>query len=471
MNFCIKKYLLSLILIVGLSGCGGGTPKQYADYSTGSGFAASDSVSIDNLEVLARVWGFVKYHHPAFSGGSLDADAELFELLPRVAAGGKEERNAVLLGWVRGLGKFRSAEGRYFNKIERGEYVSPTDWGWLEDETLLGGELAATLRDLRYAKCTKPSRYARIVTGGYIDFDAESDFAPFFSDAGYNLLTLFRLWNMAEYYFPSVGLTNKKWAYVLREYIPKFLATKSVRWTIAELIAELSDTHAGMSNNPVYGGYRLPVDLKFVEGKLVVTRAMMGNDELRTGDVIESIDDHASEYFVEWARRYISVSNESVLLRQAAQMAAWSETENTSVVVERDGERWSLDLACVPNGERQRLPRYKLLSPDVGYIYAANFYNKDNAAIMAQFADARAIIVDMRCYPSDFMPFEFVGRYFVPEKVQHVAWMMPVGKQPGYYRKESTSLGFKNDSYYKGKVVVLVNEYTQSSAEYQTMAW
>ncbi len=483
----LRNTLLILILAAALIGCGTSPePKQYVDYSSSSGFKVAnvDSVSVENLEVLAKVWGFAKYHHPVFARETLNADYELFELLPNVAYATEDERNAVLLDWVKGLGEFKSAEEKLRKEIAEKGYTSPTDWEWLGDEELLGPELSGLLQDLRWAKRKKPSRYAYI--NGYVSFDAESTDAPFLgNDTGYNLLTLFRLWNMAEYYFPSVNITNKTWSEVLPEYIPKFLATGSVKWTTAELIAELSDTHSTMSNNPIYHfGSRLPVELGFVEGKLIVTdnRKYLAEGEepvFELGDEIVTIDGHSPQYFVEHTRRYRSASNENALLREAAQLACHVANEKTRVEVMREGIHEELEAGAIGTREfsdrhnnwQESKTYYELLNDSVGYLYPGKFKNADGADIMERLKNTKAIIIDFRCYPSDFMPFEFVGRYFVPDKIQHVIFTKPVGKLPGYFMEEPESLGFKNDDHYKGKVVVLVNEQTQSSAEYQTMAF
>ena len=83
----MKKIVVFLLLVSSLFPSGCSRPKQYADYSRHSGFDRTeiDSATLRNLEVLGRVWGFVKYHHPAFSDDRYDLDFELFELLPLVA--------------------------------------------------------------------------------------------------------------------------------------------------------------------------------------------------------------------------------------------------------------------------------------------------------------------------------------------------------------------------------------------------
>jgi C-terminal processing protease CtpA/Prc len=290
---------------------------------------------------------------------------------------------------------------------------------------------------------------------------------------------------MAEYYFPSVGITNKKWSEVLTEYIPKFLSTDSIRWTTVELIAELSDTHSMMSRNPVYSRRVLPVELKFVEGKLVVTdnRKYLATDgELvfALGDEIISIEGHTPDYFIDRARRYIAASNENALLRDAAQLARTVSGDTVSVVVKRDGKTLNFDIATISVQESstnrnewlKSKPYYELMDdPSIGYMYSEKFKNGDSAAIMEKFKDTKAIIIDLRCYPSGFMPFEFTGRYFVPKSIHHVTWAIPFVNLPGYYKEYPQSLGNNNKNYYKGKVVVLVNEMTQSKAEYTTLAF
>jgi hypothetical protein len=467
--------------------------KQYADYSSRSGFTTpvADSVDVENLVVLAKVWGFVKYHHPAFVDTDYNADYELFELLPQVARADRDERNSVLVKWIECLGEYETAEKTYRKRVARNDYILKADTTWLGDEPLLGAELSERLRELRYAVRLGANRYVQTLQGEMIYF-SESTQAPDSNDTGYNLLTLFRLWNMAAYYFPSVGITDQNWSEVLEEYVPKFLYTDSVVWTTAELIAELSDTHSVMQQNPLVTQWRLPVEWHFVEGKLIVTDPLNGlvlgqAPVFEVGDMIVTIDGHTPEYFIERARKYIAVSNESALARNAAELACYIENDTSQadlrpkkaqIVIERNGRRMIFDLTPIDIrvynlGKREAIEShsyYELLNDSVGYLYPAKYKNADAAAIMTAFHNTKAIVVDMRCYPSDFMPFQFVGQYLVPDVIQHVTFTLAATELPGYYRKAPTSLGRKNDDYYKGMVVVLVDAETQSQAEYTVMA-
>ncbi len=77
------------------------------EFDGGSGIHVSrlSNVQVKNLATLAKVWGFLKYHHPALTGGLRHWDYDLFRILPRVldAADGAAV-NAAITRWIEGLG-------------------------------------------------------------------------------------------------------------------------------------------------------------------------------------------------------------------------------------------------------------------------------------------------------------------------------------------------------------------------------
>ena len=60
----------------------------------------------------------------------------------------------------------------------------------------------------------------------------------------------------------------------------------------------------------------------------------------------------------------------------------------------------------------------------------------------------------------------------MPEGIPFVKFTTGSIEQPGLFTfTESLIAGKENENYYKGKVVILVNEISQSSAEYHAMAY
>lgn len=61
--------------------------------------------TINSLELLARIWGFLKYNHPNIANGSYDWDKELLEFMPSyIETTDLKERDEVLLEWINKFG-------------------------------------------------------------------------------------------------------------------------------------------------------------------------------------------------------------------------------------------------------------------------------------------------------------------------------------------------------------------------------
>jgi hypothetical protein len=80
------------------------------------------------------------------------------------------------------------------------------------------------------------------------------------------------------------------------------------------------------------------------------------------------------------------------------------------------------------------------------------------------------LVIDLRCYPGTFMPFTY-GAWLKPRASPFVVFTTGSTDLPGLFVKTpALSNGTDNKDYYQGKVVIIVNETTQSNAEYTTMA-
>ena len=77
------------------------------EFDAGSGIVLKDltKTQIANLAMLGKVWGFLKYHHPAIVAGKRHWDYDLFRVLPRVlSASDVAAARSVVLAWVTSLG-------------------------------------------------------------------------------------------------------------------------------------------------------------------------------------------------------------------------------------------------------------------------------------------------------------------------------------------------------------------------------
>jgi hypothetical protein len=66
---------------------------------------------IQNLVTLAKIWGFLKYHHPRVTAGEIHWDYELFRIMPKVlAARDRPDANHTMATWLRELGPVPSCK-------------------------------------------------------------------------------------------------------------------------------------------------------------------------------------------------------------------------------------------------------------------------------------------------------------------------------------------------------------------------
>ena len=113
---------------------------------------------------------------------------------------------------------------------------------------------------------------------------------------------------------------------------------------------------------------------------------------------------------------------------------------------------------------------FKMIRPDIGYIFPGYMKNKYLPEMMEKIGKAAGLIIDFRCYPSDFLVHS-LGDYLVPESTEFVKITNGSIENPGLFTIDTVlSFGNTNIDYFKGKVVILVNENTQSQAEFTTMA-
>lgn len=454
-----------------------------------------DPRTLPNLETLCRVWGYAKYHHPAFCDTlrRVDIDSALFSLLPRVVHADRETRNRHLLDWVRSLGDYTPNRVECEQALAPYDLVETADLGWTADTVLLGEELSKLLQDLRYAERDE-NFYLRMGTmeNGpgyhYLSLRNERSYPTQQMDSGLNLLTLFRLWNVIEYYAPNRSLTLHPWEEVLTSYIPRMgVETDPVRFSrlYFRLIRELNDGHAYAPIEMLLGQRMLPVWPLQAEGRLFVGHSDDG--VLERGDEVVAIDGEPISERLELLREYASRSNEASL-RKALRFYGLRTRRDTAEVVRcRAGACDTLRVATVPYGSVSPLydpaqlvqPPFRLLADSVGYIYAGTFSREHLAEVGQTLPRTRALIIDLRTYPLNVADalIALIGQSLRTEPV--VAWQMvhPTLALPGLFFRQEQWLyeGFEEGAArctepYKGRMILLVNELTQSNPEFQAMA-
>ena len=454
-------------------------------FDAGSGIVL-DTLSTrqqDNLFALGKVWGFLKYHHPEVAQGNFNWDYELLRILPATSEEGFMERLSAWIPPVPENDEQRSGA----DTTQRVKLPPPTHW--IQDASWLGEEVRRRLEEARTAPVPMSHYYLSFAEGvGNPIFQNEGAYPRMeWTDDGFKLLALFRYWNMIEYWFPYRHLMDADWDKVLREFIPRMTVADdelSYKLTLLDLIGKIQDTHANIWQADsvlmrFHGERAVPVQLSFVENQPVVIKTFDVLDSAATigvGDVITEIDGQPVSALVEEKSAYAPASNRPTQLRDVAHRLLRTNEPRLPVTFKNEQGTFREEIATVDLKEHPlnfwafEGPSHRELSGDIGYIFPGTLKPEEVDGIMADYIDKKGLIIDLRCYPSHFIVFS-VGKYLMPEPTEFAKFTASSLEWPGQFVfTDPLEVGEARQDYFKGKVVILINEITQSNAEYTTMA-
>lgn len=458
----------------------------------------NEKLSNEKIKVLTNfgmIWGFLKYYHPAVTSGKYNWDKELFLMLPKIMqTSNSADAYRIIENWIDSLGPVPACN--HCNVISKNKIKFPPDFGYLFLKNNLPESLVKKLAYIRdnYSQPTH-DYYVSFARAGNPEFKHEIiyDNSPY-PDAALRLLSLYRYWNIIQYFYPNRYLIKEDWNKALTEFIPKFIDAKNKYEYIKaclELIAVVHDTHANIwGYNPTLdtlkGVMMAPFKARFVDGKLVVDGYYQSTpaikDEIKIGDIVEEINGITIDSLV---RKFLPLTPASNLSRQLRDMASdygfLLRTNQADIHVEVKDKHHSNDFVFKTItmyagefkdevGDSLHEKGYQLLKGSIGYIYPAKLKANDIDSIIKLFKNTKGIIIDLRCYPSTFMPFTY-GDWLKQESTPFVSSTFCSLTYPGiivYGQTVSNGGGYVN--HYKGKVVILVNSSTLSQAEYTTMA-
>jgi hypothetical protein len=453
------------------------------EFDNGSNFQLKEvgKEQIENLRKLCKIWGFLKYHHPAIAKGEVNWDYELFRILHKLNS---SDFDSEVLNWIKSVGSVNSEDVNNPNFTT--SKIQP-DTKWISDNTFISKELCQELTKIDRSGREKQNFYISFFPGvNNPNFQTENPYTTMkWDDTGYQLLALFRYWNMIEYFFPYKNLIEKDWDDVLLNYIPEMVSCNtelSYKLTVLGLIGEIHDTHANIwqqdkTLNQFFGNNTAPLEIRFIENKAVVFKTfkqLNSNSQIKSGDIVTQINGIETDKIVSEKIKSCPASNYPTKLRDVSKRILRTNDETISLTLENQAGSFSETIHTVPvtdiNFYKNDVPSHSETIKDIGYIYPATLKKGEIDEIMKSYLDKKGIIIDLRCYPSDFIVFS-LGKYLMPEPTEFVKFTTTSASNPGLFTfGETLKVGEKNRQYFKGKVILLVDERTQSNAEYTTMA-
>jgi len=443
---------------------------------------------LDQLADFARIWGFLKYYHPSVTSGKLNWDSTLVSMVPRIINATPQDAYKLEETMIDSMGTVQTCAGCLMDTFAK---IKPaTEYGGLFTANHLPPSLTQKLIFIRdNYDGRNDSYYMGLTLNGGAEIHNEYPYSnTTYPPAIVRLIALFRYWNVMEYFYPYRDLISQEWDSALPELIPVFIhAADKNEYVLAclKMIAHLHDSHAGLAGSnldTLKGVYMTPVQAKFVENKLVVIH-YFGADSttIKTGDVIQQIDGVPVDSLLKKYLPLTTGSNIEVQLRDLPRPYGWllrSNTQTATLTIEHDGTTRQISVQRLPVAETQRYfpfsdipkePAFKLIDQNIGYIVPDKLKDNDIDTIRERFKDTRGIIIDLRCYPSSFMPFTY-GSWFKSTTSPFAYFTRNSTRTPGVFVPAGPVKNGGGSHTYKGKLILIVNSISQSNAEYTTMS-
>lgn len=436
-----------------------------------------DSLQIHAIVQASRIWGFAKYHHPAFASRSINADAEYFCLLNDILQVPDSMRNDICSKWISRLGPFTIRDKKGDENLE-----TFNDFNWISDSLALGKTLSESLMKLKDAD-PKRNRYVKQtpVNVSYIETQY-SDIPQ--DDVAYRLLGVAKFWNAVDSYSPNRNLTDRPWDNVLAEYIAlAFDRSVSFEELYSRMVSELCDTHVNSWYVPIFGGRFVPLMCQFAEDRLFVTDtcSLVSND-LVIGDEIILIDSLRPIDRLNELTPYMPHSNRSSLLRDGSYATLLTAKNEVCIEYMREGKIYTTTISSVDGSKfvnrrfssqnTSTKPEFKEVADGIGYINISNLTCKDEQDLENFLASCDKLIIDLRSYPAEYeVLHKLLPTFFFSQAREAAEALLPQAHLPGGFIRTtvSTRKTSEPDKLYKGKVVLLVNAHSQSMSEYFTM--
>ena len=446
-----------------------------------------DFESNRNLAVFCKLWGFLKYNHPVIGSGNLNWDSVLLMNTDKLIAINNKDSLKNFFD------KFVLEDFNYDDSMPicNGDSIvfSNKNINWISDTSVFSINTILKLKNI-YANNT-PFDNKYISSNQWVKnpiFDTDTLFNnTILPNKNVRLLSLFRYWNIINYYYPYKYLTDVPWNDVLSEFIPVFLNasdTLGYHLAVCKLTAMINDNHSYTSSNIIMnflGNRFLPAKFKFIEGKTIITEVYSDSlaliNNLHLGDIIIKIDGINVETIRDSLSPYFSGSNQTKIQHTISYYLSRSSNNIIKLTILRNDtlfstisetyQRGILSSARLKNKSHNPV---KKISESITYVDLSNITYDNVDSIFNNTLDSKVLILDLR-KNCKFILHD-IAKVLFGQPVIFYAFTTPQYEKPGlfcYQFGDMSGPDNTNINSYKGKIIVLINEKTQSIGEFTTM--
>lgn len=455
-----------------------------------------NNASYKNIVVFCKVWGFLKYYHPLVARGRYDWDHEFITKIKVLdSLKTKEQIDNFYYDWIKNLGGIEKSKQE--KTIETDALKFNYDLSWIKDSISFSNKVIDLL--LQIQKCNRPSRKSYYAKKGFwglaaISFPHEKPYKDStFPSLELRLLTLSRYWNIINYFYPYKYNIGENWNEILTEFVPKIIHSKDAKTyhlNLLELFTRIKDSHTSLEDpvltRSVFSNKMVPFITRIIDNNAVVTGliddSLCKKNDIRYGDVFLKINNISIGEIINRLSQYVPASNYTTLCRNIGLLIWKDYSDSVMAYFERNGTFSKKVIYKYPDSlifaslfkpisaTKPKSNKYKVFDNNIAYINLGRITRNEIKNILKSIEGTNAIILDLRNYPDNRI-FKPLINFFSKQPEPFIKFSNQDIADPGIYHfTRPFFCGRRNKRAYKGRVVVLINEYTQSFAEYFTMA-
>ncbi|MFZ6656278.1 S41 family peptidase [Undibacterium sp. TJN19] len=305
-----------------------------------------------------------------------------------------------------------------------------------------------------------------------------------YPELAWRQLAVIKLWAIADTFFPYKHLMDKPWSDFLSVYLKRIENVNNAQeyaLTMAEMASNLQDSHVYVRNriSSEYAGKAwLAMTLVMIDKQVVISKIadsrLQQNPDLHVGDIIVKVDGVETSEKLEQIAKTISASNPETKIRDALYglLAGPEKSVASLLIADHAGKQREIkvprNMDTVPAPDAT--PVFKMISKDIAYVNLDRLEKTDINAMFETIKDSKALILDMRGYPRETV-WDLAARLNVKQAKVVAQFRRPLvsgfeGDQGGGYYNFEQTIHTQSKDLYRGKLVMLINEETQSAAEH-----
>ena len=298
-------------------------------------------------------------------------------------------------------------------------------------------------------------------------------------------------WNLVNYFWVYKNLMDTDWDKVLYESILSIVnAENAIEYNIAvmKFIAHTDDSHSyvysDLIDNKIFGRYVPNIRLDIINDTVIVKKLRterMGSYSdtiFKMGDIIYSINNTSVIKLYDSLKYFQSASKEERRKKQILPYVISSFQKSNQIIYSRNGQTYTAIVEFEDyktyndfQDENEKKKKNEITVrniQDIGYIHIDELFVQNFDQNINELKKHNGFIIDMRGYPNRKISTR-ISNVFLESGTKYNDYLYPDIYNPGKIKRVSGKVSGGKNEFKDKKIAVLVDETTQSQAEFLTM--